>query len=312
MEKKGIAGKSPAGDAAQITVDMLSAELRRRLTPIYGAGEAQAMVRLIFHHLKGWNATELIINGDFPVSQRVIAACGNILARLAKHEPLQYILGEARFYGLDLKVTPDVLIPRPETAELVDMIVSANTSRSDLRVLDAGTGSGAIAVALARNLPFAEVSALDVSEGALRVARENADALHLSLRFLHADIFTWTPQRHSFDIVVSNPPYVTESEKKDMDANVLDYEPAGALFVPDDDPLRFYRRIAGISLDGLVPGGLLYFEINPLFERQLAAMLEEMGYLNVRADRDAQGKWRFMSATTPRYNSVRRVLTRND
>lgn len=283
------------GEKREVTVRELARELERRLDPIYGSGEARAMVRLIFHHLKGWDATQLIINDTLPVSQRMLDECAGILRRLEQHEPLQYILGEARFYGMDFKVTPAVLIPRPETAELVDVIVRDN-QRDDLHVLDIGTGSGAIAVALARNLPFTDVTAMDISLQALDVARANARALHARISFLHADIFDWQPPRHLFDIVVSNPPYICEKEKAEMDANVLDYEPSTALFVPDDDPLRYYARIADVSLRALRPGGKLYFEINPLYVRQLTDMLTDKGYVDVESWRDSQGRIRFVCA----------------
>lgn len=277
----------------RVTYGSLAAEMRRRLEGIYGAGEARAMVRLIFHHLKGWDTTQQIINDTLPASERVIHACADILNRLERQEPLQYILGEARFYGMDLKVSPAVLIPRPETAELVDMIVSGN-QRPDLRVLDIGTGSGAIAIALSRNLPFARVTALDVSAQALEIARANARNLHADIRFIHADIFTWQPAGEVFDIVVSNPPYIAESEKESMEPNVLEHEPATALFVPDNDPLMYYRRIADVARESL--HGSLYLEINPLYAAPLAEMLGAKGFDDVQTLRDSQGSDRFITA----------------
>lgn len=253
------------------------------------------MVRLIFCALKGWDAAGLIVNWDRPVSDYIVDKTRQIMARLEGGEPLQYVLGEAYFYGMDLKVTPAVLIPRPETEELVDMIVDAN-KRDDLRVLDVGTGSGAIAIALSRNLLFARVTALDISEAALDVARANAAALHADIRFVHEDIFRYEPAPDSFDIVVSNPPYIAESEKKYMQRNVLEHEPPGALFVPDENPLVYYSRIAAVAGRGLVPGGKLYFEINPLFASQLKAMLEADGYVDVEITEDSSRKKRFAYA----------------
>lgn len=280
-------------------VKELAREMQKRLAPDYGIREAYAMTSLIFHALKGWDRTQLLINSDLPVSERMLSRAGEILVRLENHEPLQYILGEAYFYGMDLKVTPAVLIPRPETAELVDLIVDRYRDRQDLRVLDAGTGSGAIAIALARSLPFSQVTAIDISEAALEVARENATALKARITFLHEDIFIWAPAPRSFDIIVSNPPYVTESERKDMDANVLDHEPATALFVPDSDPLRYYRRIADMAVTALQPGGSLWFEINPLYADAIATLLSERGFTDVTIERDAQGKQRFATAILP-------------
>lgn len=278
-------------------VNDLRRELVNRLAPVYGRYEANAMTRLIFHHLKGWDPTALIINAELPVSERMLQAVGGILARLEHHEPLQYILGEARFYGMDLKVTPAVLIPRPETAELVDMIVDRYGQRSDLRVLDVGTGSGAIAIALSRNLPYSHVSAMDISEDALAVACENAERLGAKIDFIHADIFDWKPTPDSFDIVVSNPPYIPEEEKAGMEENVLDHEPAQALFVPNDEPLLYYRRITQVALTALVTGGHLYFEINPRFADQLLKSMEDNGFRDVTITRDSQNRKRLADGT---------------
>lgn len=277
-------------------VEELARELRNHLSSEYGSEEASAMTSLIFHHLKGWSRTELIVNGDLPVSERMLAKKGEILARLDRHEPIQYILGEARFYGIDLKVGPGVLVPRPETAELVDIIVDEFRDRNDLYILDIGTGSGAIAIALARNLPFSQVTAIDISEEALNIARENTRNLKARVNLLHNDIFGWNPGSDMFDIIVSNPPYIPEEEKKDMDSNVLYYEPAEALFVPDDDPLKYYRRIGELSVNALKSGGALYFEINPRFAEELRDMLTAFGLRDVEVIRDSYGRLRFVTA----------------
>ncbi|MCM1368911.1 MAG: peptide chain release factor N(5)-glutamine methyltransferase [Candidatus Amulumruptor caecigallinarius] len=269
--------------------------LREALSPRYGSGEAGAMTRLIFYHLKGWTNTAMIVNSDKMLSDYILHKLKDILEHLLKGEPLQYVLGEARFYGMDLLVNRSVLIPRHETEELVDMIVADN-QRRDLRVLDVGTGSGAIAIALSRNLPFSEVTALDVSEKSLEVARENARRLHANIRFLHEDVFRYVPQKDAFDIVVSNPPYVTESEKAGMDSNVLDYEPEIALFVPDDNPLLYYSRIADVAADALTAGGRIYFEINPLFAAAVRELLERAGFSDVNLSKDISGRLRFAQA----------------
>lgn len=261
------------------------------LTPLYGEGEAKAMTRLIFHNLKGWSVTDLVINADQPVSQYIADKINNIVAQLNTGMPLQYILGEARFYGMDLKVSPAVLIPRQETEELVDLIVTQNKS-NDLNVLDICTGSGAIAIALARNLPFSKVEALDISEDALKIAQINAEDKHAGIKFDCADIFKWNPQSDFYDIIVSNPPYIAEKEKVDMDKNVLDFEPHIALFVPDDDPLRFYKRIAEVASVGLKRGGKLYLEINPLYADRLKTLLESK-FKDVVIIKDISGRNRF-------------------
>lgn len=273
-------------------------EIIGRLSPQYGEGEAKAMCRLIFCNLKGWSVTDLIINEDREVSEYIIEKINGILERLGADEPLQYILGEARFYGMDLKVDRSVLIPRHETEELVDLIVRENPG-SDLRVLDIGTGSGAIAIALSRNLRFPQVTAIDISESALVTARGNAVRLHAGIDFRHEDIFTYEPPRSAFDIIVSNPPYIAEKEKHDMARNVLDYEPESALFVPDDNPLIYYRRISSVAMWALNDGGRLYFEINPLYASELKDMLNSGGYVDVRIIDDISHRPRMASAQKP-------------
>lgn len=273
----------------------ITAELRKVLSPKFGDGEAKAIIRLIFHHLKGWNATDMVINEARPISDVTVSRIGEIVDRLMKDEPIQYIVGEAYFYGMDLDVAPGVLIPRPETEELVDRIVKDN-GVSDLRMLDVGTGSGCIAIALARNLPFPVVDAVDISEKALDIAKGNARKLKAAVNFSRQDIFKFTPDPASLDIIVSNPPYIDESEKVSMEANVLDYEPHEALFVPDDDPLKYYKRIATIGIEALKPGGKLYFEINPRHASELKSMLQRMGYEDVEISLDIHGKQRFITA----------------
>lgn len=270
-------------------------EITRLFAPGEGEGEARAMARLIFHHLKGWSVTDLIINSDTVLSDFILGKLDDIVSRVLAGEPVQYVLGEARFYGMDLRVTPDVLIPRQETEELVDMIVKGNEA-SDLRVLDVGTGSGAIAIALSRNLRFPEITAIDISPAALEVARANAASLHAHVRFVESDVFTYEPEPESFDIIVSNPPYVAESEKKDMSPNVLGHEPALALFVSDSEPLIYYSRIAGIAAGALVPGGKLYFEINPLFVAGLRELLEAEGFADIKIIDDISHRPRFAVA----------------
>ena len=281
-----------------MVVQELIRNMRERLEPLMGSGEAKSVIRLIFEALKGWSVTDLVVNEDREVSDFLQSEVEGIMQRVERHEPVQYVLGLARFYGMDLKVDRRVLIPRQETEEMVDMIVKEEEGRSDLRVLDVGTGSGAIAIALSRNLLFPDVTALDFSEGALEVARENADALHARIRFLHQDIFTFEPTPDSYDLIVSNPPYIPEEEKEDMEANVKDYEPAEALFVPDDNPLIFYSRIASIGAHSLSAGGRLWFEINPRFAEQLVKLLDGEKYEDIEIHKDISGRQRFVSART--------------
>ncbi|WP_302613905.1 peptide chain release factor N(5)-glutamine methyltransferase, partial [uncultured Bacteroides sp.] len=219
----------------------------------------------------------------------------NIIFRLQKNEPIQYIRGVTEFAGRRFKVAPGVLIPRPETAELVALVARENTDAC--RLLDIGTGSGCIAISLDKRLPKAAVEAWDISETALTIARTNNKELEAEVTFLKRDVFSddWekTP---SFDVIVSNPPYVTEAEKNEMEANVLDWEPELALFVPDDDPLRFYLRIAELGRALLLPGGRLYFEINQAYGRETAHMLEMNQYRDVRVVKDIFGKDRIVTA----------------
>lgn len=269
-----------------------------RLEPLMGIGEARATVRIILEHIYGWKPVDIAIRLDNEISDFRSRQIDDIVDRLALGEPLQYILGSARFYGLDFSVTPDVLIPRPETEEMVDAILRVNTA-SDLRVLDIGTGSGCVAIALARNLRFPVITAIDVSEKALKVAAANAAALRTNIRFEHADVRTYNPPADSFDIIVSNPPYVAESERDLMEARVVAHEPGLALFVPDSDPLLFYRPIAALAARALVPGGRLYLEINPRFATDVGRLVADAGLCNVEIIRDIHGRNRFVCAQRP-------------
>lgn len=270
--------------------------LRDSLQPKYGDRESSEMARLILMYLKNWDLTHLVANEDNEAGDYIKARAQEILNKLLDDMPLQYALGETVFYGLKLKVGPGVLIPRPETQQLVDIIVDENKA-PDLHVLDLCTGSGAIAVALARNLPFSSVVALDISSKALEYAKENSDSLKTKIHFIRDDIFNHEFTSTEFDIIVSNPPYVDESEKKDMEPNVLDYEPSEALFVPDDNPLLFYRRIAEIGTTALKPSGRLYLEINPRHASDLKEMLRSFGYRDVVIIKDIHGRDRFVRAT---------------
>ncbi|MDE6825792.1 MAG: peptide chain release factor N(5)-glutamine methyltransferase [Paramuribaculum sp.] len=259
--------------------------------------EARANVRMAVMELKSWSQVDLAIKSGEEISDFMLGKLNAVVDRLVAGEPIQYILGYADFYGMRFAVNPSVLIPRPETAELVDLIVSDAGRRPDLSVLDLCTGSGCIAVALARNLPFSRVEAVDISADALSVARTNSAALRASVSFLQADVLTMTPPAApEFDIIVSNPPYIPESDRADMDRNVLEHEPSIALFVPDADPLRFYDAITRYASQALRPGGYLYFEINPDFSDRIVSNLRAAGYDDVCAVRDIHGRYRFVKA----------------
>lgn len=277
------------------TLRQLSDIACKKLTPIYGDSEARWLFRTIMEHLKGWNQVELALRADKEVSDFIVGRVDEAVGRLLEGEPVQYIYGDTYWYGMTLKVSPAVLIPRPETEELVDIIVK-NNPKSDLKVLDICTGSGCIAVALARSLTFPEVSGIDISDDALAIARANADALKVKVNFSKSDALSLPEIENTFDIIVSNPPYVLESEKSGMDKNVLDHEPHIALFVPDNDGLKFYKAIALYAKRALTDKGRLYFEINPLTAGQLKSWMEGEGWNDVELLTDMYGKTRFMIA----------------
>ena len=268
------------------------------LIPLYGRGEAEWMTRLTLESVTGWSRVDLLVDADKELGEVRVEAVKNIVARLLKLEPLQYILGFEVFMGLMIKVSPSVLIPRSVSQELVNIIIARESKDSDLSVLDAGTGSGAIAVALSRNLRFARVMAIDNSDAALEVARSNAERLRTPVTFVNADMLSLASlPGEPFDIIVSNPPYVLDSERAEMSANVLGHEPSVALFVPDSDPLRFYLALARYAAaGGLKPDGRLYFECNPLTIGVLSSQLED-DFDEVEAIRDSFGRKRFIIAS---------------
>ncbi len=284
-----------------MTISQLQHGLVERLTPMYGEREARWLTRVALEFYSGHDRVWLLTHADTPAGEYLERHAADVEARLLRHEPIQYITGEAAFCGMTLHVTPATLIPRPETAELVDLITDDYADSTDLRVLDACTGSGCIAIALARALKFAKVRGVDISQAAIEVARQNAIELRSgrSTDFAVEDILTAAWPQQAYDIVVSNPPYIAESERASMEANVLDYEPAAALFVPDADPLLFYRAIAAGAATALRHGGGLYFEINPLYADATAACVAQAGFADVTVLPDAQGRRRFIKARRP-------------
>ncbi len=288
-----------------------------RLEPVYDPDEAQSLAWWIIEELTGQTRSQLICGCKgttfLPHTQEIDA----IIERLLHFEPIQYIFGHTLWCGLDLKVTPATLIPRPETAELVERLSTFHTASADrknfhlstahISVLDIGTGSGCIALALKKAHPGWQVTGIDISPEAIEVARENAKRNGLEVEFEVADIFNLQSSISNlqssisnlqFDLVVSNPPYICECEKSSMKSNVLDYEPASALFVPDTDPLRFYRHIA--ELFARTPYTVhhtpkyLFFEINEAFGEQMKALLEEQGYTDIHITKDIYGKARII------------------
>ena len=254
------------------------------------------MIRYAIEAIKGWTLTDIAYHSADEASELLCKRIDEIVGRLLLDEPLQYILGEARFHGFTLKVNPSVLIPRPETSQLVDIIVDRAGDRPDLHVLDIGTGSGAIAIALARALRFPVVEAIDISSAAIDTARLNAATLNAEITFRQADILEISLPADSYDIIVSNPPYIAYSEKPSIAPNVLLHEPENALFVPDSDPLLFYRRISQLATAALKPGGMLYFEINQRFGKETADVIKRAGLIDVEIIRDYKGNPRFAIA----------------
>lgn len=278
-----------------IFMNLTARHIRTELERCYSAQEAACLSRIICCEMLGQSTVDYYLGKDIILSLKDEQELDGILSRLRDFEPIQYVQGSVNFMGRAFRVTPGVLIPRPETEELVEMMLKEIPA--DARILDIGTGSGCIAVSLSMELPDAQVVAWDVSEEALAVARRNNDALQASVRFALCDVLTCRPsQEGRYDVIVSNPPYVLEREKQEMERNVLDWEPSLALFVPDTDPLRFYRRIAELGLEMLVAGGKLYFEINRAFGEATVAMLCEQGYANAHIQKDISGNDRFVIA----------------
>lgn len=272
--------------------------LIRQASQGYEPREARAIAAKLCEALFGMRFTDVVIEPDAPCPSGEAGLLERVLRELDQGRPVQYIIGQTTFRGLTLRVREGVLIPRPETEELVGWITAETSADAAPHILDIGTGSGAIALALASEMPAARVSALDVSPQALEIARENAGLNRLTTNFIQADILR-DELSGPYDLIVSNPPYVTRSEAARMQQNVLRHEPHLALFVEDGDPLLFYRVIAQKAGTALAPGGSLYFEINEQFGPQTARLLETSGYREVELRNDLFGKPRMIRARKP-------------
>ena len=284
------------------------------LTPLYDAGEAQAIVRTVLDVEYGMTLTDIICGKVNELSSDEERNLEEIITRLQNGEPVQYVLGEADFAGRTFHVEPGVLIPRPETAELCQWIeeeVSSLDADDPKQILDICTGSGCIAITLGLTIPNSEVTGWDISEDALRIAQGNVEMLKVrNVRIEYQDALMLPKAAEaaeiseaaesslskSWNIIVSNPPYICEKEKADMEKNVLEHEPSIALFVPDKEPLKFYRAIAEYASSALKSEGALYFEINPIYEKEIREMLEELGFKDIKTKEDAYGKKRMMKA----------------
>ena len=284
-------------------------QLWQSLTPLYDAGEAQAIVRTVLDVEYGMTLTDIICGKVNELSADEERKLEEIIIRLQKGEPVQYVLGEADFAGRTFHVEPDVLIPRPETAELCQWIEEDFAEKSTdspedspqatddaKQILDICTGSGCIAITLGLNIPHSEVTGWDISEDALRIAQGNVEMLQArNVRIEYQDALALRKSK-DWDLIVSNPPYICEKEKADMEKNVLEHEPSIALFVPDKDPLKFYRAIAEYASSALKPEGAIYFEINPIYEKETREMLQELDFKDIETKEDAFGKKRMMKA----------------
>ncbi|MFV8379959.1 peptide chain release factor N(5)-glutamine methyltransferase [Flavobacterium sp. LB3R33] len=275
----------------------------QELTPIYDAGEAESFFYLILEEKHQLKRIDLALHPDLVFSEEEIVVWNSILEQLKLEIPVQYLLGKTSFYGLDFEVNENVLIPRPETEELVEWILESQKSNpetsgeslKDLKILDIGTGSGCIAISLAKNLPNATVFAIDVSEKALATAKTNAENNSVNVTFINQNILETQDLQQQFDIIVSNPPYVRNLEKEEIKKNVLDNEPHLALFVEDDDALIFYKKIAELAQKNLSENGQLYFEINQYLGKEMVDLLEKMNFKNIELRKDIYGNDRMLS-----------------
>ncbi len=273
---------------------------REALLPLYSPAEIKQLFLMTYAFVMKKNSMHYMLNSTSEVKETVLPQFLNILEELQTGRPIQHILGKADFYGLCLSVNEHTLIPRPETEELVEWIVREHQNNEQMSILDIGTGSGCIALALKKQLPHAQVDAIDLQSPAITVARTNATNLNLSVNFIEADILEWDSflqENQQYDIIVSNPPYIAPSEQKDMHQNVLLYEPHSALFVEEQAPLLFYDVIAEMGKKHLSPGGSLYFEINQYLGRETYDLLLKKGYEQVTLRQDLNQVDRMIKAS---------------
>ena len=270
---------------------------QKELSTLYDALEIESFFFLILEQSKNLKRIDLALHPEFEFSEAEILLWNGVIEQLKQELPIQYILGKTNFYGLEFLVNPNVLIPRPETEELVDWIIKTNSNGnlSTINILDIGTGSGCIAISLAKNISEAHVFALDISEKALATAKENAKKNQVAVTFIQKNILTTTDLEMEFDIIVSNPPYVRNLEKTEIKNNVLANEPHLALFVEDNDALLFYRKIAELAIKNLSPQGKLFFEINQYLGKETVELLSDLGFQNIELRQDIYGNDRMIA-----------------
>ena len=267
---------------------------QEQLESIYEASEVESFFYIILENKNNLKRIDLALNVDLEFSETEIELWNDILNKLTKEIPIQYILGTTHFYDLEFEVNPNVLIPRPETEELIDWIIKENSANTNLKILDIGTGSGCIAISLAKNMKNAKVSALDVSIKALATAQKNAVKNNVNINFIHKNILETNDLNQEFDIIVSNPPYVRNLEKHEIHNNVLNNEPHLALFVEDDNALIFYKKIAELAQINLAQNGQLFFEINQYLGYETKNLLEKMNFKNIELRQDIYGNDRMI------------------
>lgn len=270
----------------------------QELSPLYDEKEIESFFYIVLESFHNKKRIDLALNPEMEMDAVQLLRWESVLSDLKKEKPIQYILGETEFYGLPFLVNENTLIPRPETEELVEWILESTKyeeQSTKLNVLDIGTGSGCIAISLAKNLPNAQVSAIDVSEKALATAHKNAEINKVDVNFILKNILETEALDEKYDIIVSNPPYVRNLEKQEIKPNVLEYEPHLALFVEDNDALLFYRKIAELAKKNLSENGKLYFEINQYLGKETVELLEEMGFKNIVLKKDIYGNDRMIS-----------------
>lgn len=279
-----------------MTIQSAFAGIVEAIRPLYHAREASNIAHLVMEHVTGLGKLDRIIHKDGDLSPAQETLYHQALKSLLEHRPVQHITGKSWFYGMELIVSEQVLIPRPETEELVEWILLDHPAQPAWRLLDIGTGSGCIPIALKKQWPAADIWGMDVSTAAIAIATRNAGIQHTPVRFVHLDVLSPDASKvlPSLNIIVSNPPYICESERSGMQQQVYAFEPNIALFVPDNDPLLFYRRIAALAKEKLEPGGKLYFEINEALGQEVVALLVKEGFADVKLKQDMFGKDRMV------------------
>jgi release factor glutamine methyltransferase len=283
------------------TIKDVFVAFKQSLDKVYDANEIEALTLMVINEITELSKAQIKAFPEKEIANEQIEKLNNILPRLKTGEPIQYILGHTEFYGLLFKVSPSVLIPRPETEELVEWVLTSvgSCQLAVSNILDIGTGSGCIAISIKKNLPEAQITAIDISAKALAIAKQNADLNKVNIDFIEADILNPSSEIESlkFEIIVSNPPYVTLHDKTQMHFNVIDFEPHNALFVPENDPLIFYKAIADFALKTLQPNGLLFLEINESLGNETVELLADKGFKNIELRKDMSGRDRMIKAT---------------